>query len=106
MVGEEVPEKMEKANAARYHEYWKMVKIERKLQKKILEDPGPRPAIPEQILHPALSGRHPMERCGTCDPCKAQNCGSCRSCLEEGPIITRLQNQGTEAPGICEPEQR
>ena len=34
MVGEEVPEKMETANAARYHEYWKMVKIERKLQKR------------------------------------------------------------------------
>ena len=100
MAGEEVPEKVRKADAIRYHEYWTMVKMERKLQRKILEDLGPRPDIPEQILHPVRPGRHSIERCGTCDPYKAQDCGSCGSCLEEGPIITRVQNRGTLAPGI------
>ena len=106
MAGGEAQEKVKKANSARYHEYGKMLRMERKLQKKILEDPGPRPAIPEHILHPVLPGRHSMERCGACDPCKAQDCGSCKSCLEEGPIVTRVRNRGMEAPEICESEQR
>ena len=72
MVIEKAPEKVQKANNAR-REYSKMVRMERKLQKRILEDPGPRPAIPEPSLHPVLPGRHSMERCGECDPCKAQD---------------------------------
>ena len=54
MAREEAPEKVQKANDARWGEYGKMVRIERKLQKKILEEPGPRPAIPEPSLPPAL----------------------------------------------------
>ena len=53
-MGEEAPEKVQKANNVRWREYGKMVKMERKLQKKILEDPGPRPTIPEPSLHPVL----------------------------------------------------
>ena len=106
MAGEEAPKKVQEANDARWREYKKMVRMERKLQRKILEDPGPRPAIPEPMQHPVLPGRHSREQCGACNPCKAQDCGRCRGCLEEGPIGTRVQNRGTEAPEICEAEQR
>ena len=43
MAEGEVPEKVRKANDARWREYGKMVRIERKLQKKILKtlDQGP-----------------------------------------------------------------
>ena len=106
MVIEKAPEKVQKANDARWREYRKMVRMERKLQKRILEDPGPRPAIPEPSLHPVLPGRHSMEWCGECNPCGTQDCGRCRGCLEEGPVGKRVRNRGTEAPEICEAEQR
>ena len=85
MAAEEVPGKVQKADA-RYQEYFKMECMERKLQKKILEDPGPRPAVPEQIMHPVLSVKHYMERCETCDPRKVQGCGRAGSCLIEGHL--------------------
>ena len=81
-----MPGKVQKADAARYQEYFKMECMERKLQKKILKDPGPRPAVPEQILHPVLSVKHYMERCETCDPRKVQGCGRGGSCLIEGHL--------------------
>ena len=65
---------VQKANNKRWGEYGKMVRIERKLQKKILEDPGLRPHIPEPSLPPILPGQHSMERCGECDLCKAPDC--------------------------------
>ena len=64
MVGEEAPDKVKRANDIRYLEYVKMVKIERRLQRKILEDPGPRPAIPEPGLHPVIQEEHARERWG------------------------------------------
>ena len=96
MAGGEAPEKVKRANAARYLEYGKMMKIERRLRRKILKDPGPRPIIPEHILHPVLPERHYRERCGTCNPCKAQDCES------------RWRSAGgeKETPEVCESEQR
>ena len=64
MVGEEAPEKVKRANDIRYLEYVKMVKIERRLQRKILEDPGPRPAIQDPGLHPVIQEEHARERWG------------------------------------------
>ena len=73
MAGGKAPDKVKRANDVRYREYAKMVKIERRLRRKILEDPGPRPAIPEPVLHPVIPGGHARERCRACDPCKAQD---------------------------------
>ena len=80
--------------------------METKLQKKILEDPGSGPAIPDLMQDPILPGQHSRERGGACDPCKAQNCGKCRGCMEEELISTGLRNQGTAAPESCEADQR
>ena len=96
MAGGEAPDKVKRANDVRYLEYTKIVKIERRLRRKILEDPGPRPAIPEPGVHPGIPGGHARERCGACDPCTAQNCGRCGSCREEGPAITGARDQGGE----------
>ena len=41
-----MPEKGKRANAVRYLEYGKMVKIERRLRRKMLEDPGPKSPAP------------------------------------------------------------
>ena len=49
-----MPEKEQKADAVRYWEYFKVEIMERELQGKILGDPGPRPTVPGQILHPVL----------------------------------------------------
>ena len=106
MAGEEAPDKVKRANGIRYIEYVKMVKMERRLRRKIMEDPGPRPVIPEHVLHPAIPEGHARERCGACDPCKAQDCGGCSSCLEKGPAATGARDQGREAPEGCESEQR
>ena len=53
---------MQEANNARWREYGKLITMDRKLQKKILEDPGPRPSSPEPMFHSILPGSHPMER--------------------------------------------
>ena len=47
MAGEDAPETVKKANKARWQEYRKLRRMERKLQKKILEDPGERSSSPE-----------------------------------------------------------
>ena len=85
MTGEEAPEKVQEANDARWHEHEKMIRMERKLQKKILEDPGPRPSSPELMFHSMLPGSHSMERWETGGPCRAQDDGRCRSWLEDRP---------------------
>ena len=64
MAGEEAPDKVKRANAVRNLEYVNMVKIEKRLRRKILEDPGPRPAIPEPGVHPVIPGGNARERCG------------------------------------------
>ena len=101
-----MPDKVKRANNIRYLEYVKMMKIERKLGRKILEDPGPRPAVPELVLNPVIPEEHARERCGACDPCKAQDCGRCSSCLEKGPAATGARDQERKAPEGCEMEQR
>ena len=40
MAGEEAPDKRKRANNIRYWKYVKMIKIERRLRRKIQEDPG------------------------------------------------------------------
>ena len=47
---------MKRANDIRYLEYVKIVKIERRLQRKILKDPGPKPATPEATAENLLGG--------------------------------------------------
>ena len=71
-----------------------MAKIERKLKKKLLEDPGQRPVIPGPSLPQILLERPALERCGECDQCKTPDCGTCGSCQGEGPIAKRAQSQG------------
>ena len=56
-----------------------MVKIERRLGRKIQEDPDLRPDLPELVLPPVTIEEHARERCGACDPCKAQHCGRCKA---------------------------
>ena len=88
MAGEDAPDKVKRANNARYREYAKMMKVERRLRRKIQEDPGLRPDVPELVLPPVILEGHARERCGACNPCKAQDCGRCSSCLEKGPAAT------------------
>ena len=73
MAGEDAPDKVKRANNLRYREYAKMIKIERRLWRKIQEDPGPRPDGPELVLPPGILEGHARERCGACKPCKAQD---------------------------------
>ena len=46
-------------------------KIERKLKKKLMEDPGQRPFIPGPSLPQTLPERPAVKRCGECNHCKA-----------------------------------
>ena len=68
MAGEEAPDKVKRANNIRYREYVAMMKIERRLLRKIQEDPNPRPDIPELVLHPGTIEGHARGQCGACDP--------------------------------------
>ena len=43
MAGANAPDKVKRANDARYQEYAKIMKIERRLRRKIQEDPDLRP---------------------------------------------------------------
>ena len=56
-----MPEKVRRANNARWREYGKMAKIERKLKKKLMEDPGQRPFIPRPSLPQNLPERPAFE---------------------------------------------
>ena len=47
MAEGEAPKKVRRANDVRWKECAKMAKIERKLIKRLREDPGQRPFIPE-----------------------------------------------------------
>ena len=46
----EAPEKVQRANNVRWKECAKMAKVERKLAKRLREDPGQRPVFPEPSL--------------------------------------------------------
>ena len=71
MADGEAPEKVQRANDVRWKECTKMAKVERKLIKRLREDPGQRPFIPEPSLHINLSERSALERCGECNQYKA-----------------------------------
>ena len=67
MADGEAPEKVRKAYDVRWKEYAKMAKVERKLVKRLREDPGQRPFIPEPSFPINLAERTILERCGECD---------------------------------------
>ena len=93
---------------ARWKELAKMAKIERRLMKMLMEDPGQRPIIPGPSLPQTLPERTTLERCGACDQCKALECGMWDSCKGEGTIATRARSKGAGAhtQGPCEGGQR
>ena len=62
MIGEETPEKVKEANDARWQEYEKLRRMERKLQGKILEDPTKGLPSPEPTFHEAFPGSNHRER--------------------------------------------
>ena len=66
-----------------------MAKIERRLMKMLMEDPGHRSIIPGPSLPQTLPERTTLELCGACEQCKAPDCGTCDSCQGEGTIATR-----------------
>ena len=108
MADGEAPEKVRRANDVRWKECAKMAKVERKLLKRLREDPRQRPFIPETSLPINISERTALERCGECDQCKATDCGTCGNCQGEGPRATRAQSRGIGAnvQDPCEAEQR
>ena len=50
MAEEDAPNKVKRANEARYREFSKLVKIERRIGKKMQEDPDLRPDLPELVI--------------------------------------------------------
>ena len=77
-----------------------------KTEKLILEDPGPRPKIPELVLHLNLPESQPMERFGSCEPGKGPDCGARRPCWEEGPSGIRAKKREGEVSDKYQSEQR
>ena len=57
MAGEEVPERVKKENKARWKEYKKLRKMEKRLQEKILGGPKQRPTSQEQGMWVPHRGR-------------------------------------------------
>ena len=55
MASEEVPDKVRKADAARYRAHSKMESTEREIREWMLDDPGPRSTVTEQIFHPVIT---------------------------------------------------
>ena len=95
---EMMPKAVRRADATRYQKYLRVVKLERELKRKILEDPGPEPVIPELVLRPNLTESQPQNRCGSFEFCKAPDCGACRPGQEEDPIGTMLRNREGKSP--------
>ena len=62
MEGEGVPKRVQEAKDARLPEYGKLRRMERKLQREILEDPGKRPSSPEPMFPAAFPERYPLEQ--------------------------------------------
>ena len=85
-----------------------MAKIERKLKKRLTEDPGQRPFIPGPSLPLNPPERPTLERCGEWDQCKTPDCGMCGSFQGEGPMATRARSRGigANAQEPCKEEQR
>ena len=108
MADGEAPEKVRRKNNVRWKEYAKMAKVERKLLKRLREDLGQRPFIPEPSLPSNPSERTAVERCGECDHCKEIDCEMGGNCRGEGPRAMRAPNRGIGAnvQDQCEAEQR
>ena len=94
MAGEEAPDKVKRENDIKYWEYAKIIKIERRLERKIKEDPGTRPDIPELMLPPGILEEHARVRCGACDPCKALDCRRCSSCRQKDQAPPERKTEG------------
>ena len=54
MAGEDVPNKVKRANENRYREVARQAKIKRRLGKKMQEDPDLRPDLPELVPPPGI----------------------------------------------------
>ena len=108
MADKEAPEKVRRENNVRWKECAKMAKVERKLLKRLREDPGQRTFIPEPSLPSNLSERTEGERCGECDQCKEIDYETGGSGRGEGPRAARALNRGSGAnvQDQCEAEQR
>ena len=76
MAEGEAPKKVRRANDVRWKECARMVKIERMLIKRLREDPGQTPFIPEPSLPINLQEQPALEWCGECNQCKATDCGT------------------------------
>ena len=76
MTGKEAPEKLQEANDARWQEYGKLRRMERKLQKKILGDPGQWPSSHEPMVQAVLPGSHLMERTFLEEPRTGEEAGA------------------------------
>ena len=60
MAGEEVPNKVKRANENRYREVARLAKIKRRLGKKMQEEPDRRPDLPERVPFPGnINGYSP-----------------------------------------------
>ena len=107
MTEGEAPEKVQRANDVRWKECAKMAKVERKLAKRLREDPGQRPVFSEPIPPINLPERPTLEWWGTWDLCKAPDCGTCGSCQGVEPRATRARSRGIGAnvQEPCEAEQ-
>ena len=89
MAAEEVPDKVRKADAARYRAHSKMERTERELREWILDDPGPRSTVTEQTFHPVITVKltpNPAERSGVTAPRSIRGCGRGGSCLRDGHL--------------------
>ena len=88
MAGGEGQEKVKRANAVKNLKYGKMVKIERKLLRMIMEDPGPRPPAP-----PPSSRGAPYRASETQEPTGAR-ASSNESFQHQGPHGAREREAG------------
>ena len=85
-----------------------MAKVERKLIKRLREDPGQRPFFPEPSLPINLPDRPALDRCGECDQCKEIDYETGGNGKIEWPRATRAPNSGSGAnvQDQCEAEKR
>ena len=74
--GRKCQKKVQEAKDAKWQEYGKLRRVERKLQREILEDPGKRPPRTDPMFPAALPESHPMEWGGKNGPGKTQGSSS------------------------------
>ena len=98
MVGEEVPERVKEADKARWKEYEKLRKMEKKLQEKILGGPKQRPTSQEQGMQAAISKSLLTEQGGTDVLDETQGGEIGKRWMEDRQGGRERQIQGTGAP--------